>query len=321
MMALANRAGHLRRIGRELLHNTPLLVGLLMLAGFVAIALGELVLLGSSLSTLPTNLVWANAASPPGPSAQHWLGVANWFGVDELTAVLQATPWDLALVGLILGASVATGSLLGTYAGFAAGPADVVVTMVSDVLLSVPPFFLVSVLFLGVSLFLTNPAGYVWALIGLFIVVIWPYYARPVRARAERVSREPYVEAARAAGAPRRRVLWRHVLPNSLFPIFAQVPVDLYNIFFVLTLFPYLGCSGKYGNGNYGWIELLPSVTFPEWGNELGVGVCRGWSFLGGADFWWMYLWPMIAIVLLGLTVMLICDGLERMLHGRIYGG
>ena len=101
------------------------------------------------------------------------------------------------------------------------------------------------------------------------------------------------MEAARAAGAPRRRVLWRHVLPNSLFPIFAQVPVDLYNVYFVLTLFrvPRL-LSGKYGNGNYGWVELLPSVTFPEWATSSAWGCAAGGASSAGSDFWWMYMLP-----------------------------
>jgi peptide/nickel transport system permease protein len=318
---IANRAGRLHRFGRELLQDTPLLVGLLLLAGLGVIAVVELLRYGSSVDTLAINLNWAILVTPPGPSWSHPFGIANYLGVDVLTAVLQATPWDLAIVGSILLASVALGVFLGTYTGFTGGPLDYLVSMLCDVFLSIPPFLLVPVLYLGVATPAFIPPQYdLLTFLIVFIVVIWPYYARPVRARAERVSREPYVEAARASGASPRRVLFRHVLPNSLFPVFAQLPVDLYNIFFVLTVFSYLGCQGHTQSGNFGWVQVLPSVFFPEWGNLLGIGACYGWSFLPGSDFWWMYAFPLLMIVLFGMSVMLICDGLERMLHGRAYG-
>ncbi|MGP8072177.1 MAG: hypothetical protein ACLPZM_03500 [Thermoplasmata archaeon] len=56
----------------------------------------------------------------------------------------------------------------------------------------------------------------------------------------------------------------------------------------------------------------LPSPYFPEWGNLLGFGTCEGFSFPGGFSYWWMYLFPLLAIVLLGISLGLVCDGIER---------
>jgi peptide/nickel transport system permease protein len=152
--------------------------------------------------------------------------------------------------------------------------------------------------------------------------VLWPYYARPVRARAERVAREPYVEASRAAGASSTRLLTRHVLPNSLYPVFAQIPIDVYNIFFVLTVFPYLGCISLRtgGSAGYAWLTPLPTIPFPEWGTILAVGACYGWQPIWNLNFWWMYAFPAAAIVLFGIAMALTCDGMEQLLHGRVSG-
>jgi len=59
----------------------------------------------------------------------------------------------------------------------------------------------------------------------------------------------------------------------------------------------------------------LPSSSFPEWGYLLGFGTCEGFSFPGGFNYWWMYLFPLLAIVGLGLAIGLLCDGIERWRH------
>lgn len=323
LAAFALRRGRLHRFLRELRHNPGLLVGLALLGAFGAIGLAEVWVQGPMLATLPTNVAWANTLYPPGPTWQHPFGVQRGSGIDLLPALLQSTPWDLAIVGSILLLALGVGVALGTYAGFAGGAVDAVLTSASDVMLAVPPFFLVIVLYLGVLPFLSVNQQ-IPVFVGLFAVVLFPYYARPVRARSERVSREPFVEAARASGASRPHLLWKHVLPNSLFPVFAQVPVDLYNIFFVLTVFPFLGCFGNGLNintGFYTWLTPLPSTVFPEWGDLLSVGACLGWSFVPDLNFWWMYVFPALVLLLFGLAVMLTCDGLERLMHGRVYGG
>ena len=61
----------------------------------------------------------------------------------------------------------------------------------------------------------------------------------------------------------------------------------------------------------------LPSVTFPEWGNMLAVGTCEGLPTVLIANYWWMYLFPLLAIVGLGFGLALVCDGIERRMSRR----
>jgi ABC-type dipeptide/oligopeptide/nickel transport system permease subunit len=132
------------------------------------------------------------------------------------------------------------------------------------------------------------------------------------------VADEPYVEAARASGARPWRILRRHVLPNSVFPVLAQVPVDVYNIFFVLSAFPFFECFSGLGSSRGGLVTVtqspLPSPSFPEWGNLLANGACWGWSILPSLNQWWGYAFPAAAIFGFGLAVTLACDGLLRAL-------
>jgi peptide/nickel transport system permease protein len=292
--------------------NAPLLIGSVLLLGFLVAGLTAWVHFGNALFTLVQNTVLGEEITPPGPERAHPFGVIGTLGVDGLSALWQATPIDLVLIGGSVLLAVSIGLFLGAYAGFKGGPVDLAVTFCTDLLTTVPPFFLVMVLFLGLQPFLLPPSFLpIFGL--LYAVVLWPYHARPVRARALQVAGETYVEAARAAGATDGRLLRRHVIPNSIFPVLAQIPVDVYSFLFVLTVFPFLHClSGSL----FANLSPLPTSAYPEWGYLLGAGACYGWSPISETNHWWMYAFPAAVVVLFGIAVALSCDGLERVLSG-----
>ena len=292
--------------------NYPLHVGAFLLLGFVLAGVFAELWFGPRLFTLAQNLKLASELTPPGPDPAHPWGVIGTLGVDVLQSLWQATPIDLVLIGGSVALAVGVGLLLGAYAGFKGGPVDLVVTFCTDLLTTVPPFFLVMVLFLGLQPYLLPPAFLV--VFGLlYALVLWPYHARPVRARALQVSGETYIEAARAAGATDGRLLARHVIPNSIFPVLAQIPVDVYSFLFVLTVFPFLHC---FSGSLFATLSPLPTSAYPEWGYLLGSGACYGWSPLAQTNHWWMYAFPAAVVVLFGIAVALVCDGLERLLAG-----
>ena len=300
------------RLLARLRPNWTLLAGLTLLGAFGVAALVSLLRYGAGRNAPPVDPQWTDVlAVPPGPSWAHLFGVDRVLGIDVFGAVLRATPNDLALVGaIILGAAV-LGILLGAWAGLRGGLADLAVVGAADILVGVPPFFLVLVLYLG-SVSLAPPGWGLELFALLFALVLWPYYARPVRAMAQKAGAAPYVESARATGAGPARLLFRHVIPNSIYPAFAQIPVDVYNIFFVLTVFPFLGCFGGGTNPLFAPISFTPYPLYPEWGALLAYGACVGWSVLPQLDYWWSYVFPAGVIVVFGLALMLLCDGLER---------
>jgi len=292
--------------------NLPLGLGTLLLAGYAVVAVAAWLHFGAGLLTLAQNPILGSEATPPGPDRAHPFGVLGTIGVDLFDGLWQATPVDLALIGGSVLLAVGLGLVLGAYAGFTGGPVDLAVTFCTDLISTVPPFFLVMVLFLGLQSFLAS--GWFLVVFGLlYAVVLWPYHARPVRARALQIAGETYVEAARAAGATNGRLLRRHVIPNSIFPVLAQIPVDIYSFLFVLTVFPFLHCESGALFAN---LSPLPTTSYPEWGYLLGVGACYGWSPLAASDHVWMYAFPALVVVVFGIAVALCCDGLERVLAG-----
>jgi peptide/nickel transport system permease protein len=292
--------------------NVSLWAGLTLFLLFLGTAVASLVHYGAARNSPPVTLAWiAPLAPPPGPSWTHPFGTDEGLGIDVLSGILRATPTDLALVGGILLLSAVVGLLVGAYAGLSGGWIDTLAIGGTDLLVGVPPFFLVLILYLGIVPFAPAADGLVLFVL-LFALVLWPYYARPVRAVAQRSARSPYVEAARAAGAGEDELLVRHVLPNSLYPVLAQMPIDVYNVFFVLSVFPFLGCFSAGSSGLFTPISITPYPLYPEWGSLVAYGACYGWSLLPQLDAWWSYFFPMATIVAFGLMVMLLCDGLER---------
>jgi ABC-type dipeptide/oligopeptide/nickel transport system permease subunit len=279
----------------------------------------------SSLGQLSTTLAWV--PPPPffapviGPSWAHPFGILPGIGTDLFRAVWQATPWDLAIVASILAFDVVGGWMLGALAGlYEGGILDAVVMFLGDTLGAIPSFFLVIALFAGVAT--VNPAHATLAVfVVLFGLIIWPTTARTTRERARLVSREPFLEAARASGGDGPYLYFQHILPNSISPLLAQVPIDVAPIFFVLTVFPWFWdcASGPHGPAAFYIIPSLPpnsplpAVTFPEWGNLLAVGVCEGLPISTvGPVYWWMFVPTLVVIVLLGIAISLVCDGIDR---------
>jgi len=306
--AWAHLWGRMRR-------NPTLLAGLGLLAAFGTAGGAALVHYGAGRNTPPVDPDWVQPLLlPPGPSWSHPFGTDKGLGVDVLSALVRATPNDLALVGAILLMAAVVGLLVGAWAGLAGGGTDLIALAAADLLVGVPPFFLVVVLYLGVAP-LVPPSETLLVFVLLFAFVLWPYYARPVRAVAQRSAGSAYVESARAAGAGSDRLLFRHVLPNSLYPVLAQLPIDVFNVFFVLSVFPFIGCFG--GSAAFAPISITPSALYPEWGALLGYGACFGWSLEPSLDAWWSYVFPAAVIVVFGFTVVLLCDGLERHLGGE----
>ncbi|MCI4320093.1 MAG: ABC transporter permease subunit [Thermoplasmata archaeon] len=311
----AGRGVRWSRIARQ----PSLLAGAGILLVFGGIAVYALLRYGSSIAIVPSSIALAQSLNPPGPSPRHPLGVINGIGIDLASSLVRATPFDLALIGGIILLALSAGVLLGAYGGFHGGGVDWLITSAGDVVVGVPPFFLVLVLWIGLHL-LVNISQYL-LLFGLcFAAVLWPYYARPVRARAQQVAREAYVEASRASGAPDRRLVLHHIIPNSFYPVLAQVPIDVYNVFFVLTVFEFIGCFGNGQAGLFATLTPFPTAIFPEWGYLLGAGACYGYNLLSPFASWWMFTFPAAVIVVFGIGVMLLCDGGEKYLEVKRSG-
>jgi peptide/nickel transport system permease protein len=128
-------------------------------------------------------------------------------------------------------------------------------------------------------------------------VTWWPWYARLARGSAAAIAGRGYVEAARALGVPRWRVLARHVLPNALPPTIVQLSLDAAGIMLTAAALSFLGLGAQ--------------DPTPEW----GLMVAQGQGLL--ETNWWVAIVPGAAIVLAAVGFNLLGDGLRTLLDPK----
>ena len=153
------------------------------------------------------------------PSAAHLLGTDD-LGRDVFSRMVHGGAATLYASGLAVGIALLLGLPVGLLAGYSGGWIDDGIIRFIDALLSFPSIVLAIAVTGALGIGLTN---------GMIAVgiVFSPQIARLVRARALVVRQELYVDAARCFGASTGRILWRHVLPNTVQPVIVQVTLLL----------------------------------------------------------------------------------------------
>lgn len=241
---------------------------------------------------------------------------------DIAGALARGSDWSLFFSVMIVGIGATMGLLVGAIAGFYGGRFDDVLMRLVDIFLSIPTLLFVIVVISVIAVNLRSVSGSVGnlrilALILGFAAVWWPFYARIVRGQVLSVREQKYVEAATASGAPRHRILLRHIIPNSVYPVFIQFSLDVGTIPLLLGALAFLGFSRV----------IYPSYPFPEWGtlSALSVTDLQG-DFLnscytaatGCVIPWWQLLFPGLAVLFFALSVNLFADGLRDALDPRL---
>ena len=204
------------------------------------------------------------------PSWKHPFG-ADFLGRDVLSRVLIATRIAM-LVGIIAVAIALTlGLLLGPISGYYGGAVDSVIMRVADIFFAFP-YILFVLLIMSVL-----GAGFqnVFIAIG---VLGWATFARVVRGQILSVKSMEYVEAARAQGAGDVRIIFRHVLPNSMAPVYVAVAMAIGGAIATEAALSYLGIGVQPPNSSWG-LMIAESVEYLAAGN------------------WWWLLFPSLALV------------------------
>jgi peptide/nickel transport system permease protein len=225
------------------------------------------------------------------PSAAFPFGADN-FGRDVFTRVLYG-----ARVSLWIGFAVASMSaVFGASIGVLAAQfrrLDALLMRCMDALMSFPAILLA----LGVTAALGPRMESV--IIALTVAYV-PAGVRIVRASALVVRELDYVEAARIAGASNARIMWRHILPNSVSPLLVHVTFVFAYAILAEAALSFLGVG-------------VPPPT-PSWGNIIAEG--RDYA----TEAWWIMLFPGLGITLAALGLNLLGDGLRDILDPRLEG-
>ncbi|MEP7033600.1 MAG: ABC transporter permease [Actinomycetota bacterium] len=223
------------------------------------------------------------------PSAVHWFGTDQ-LGRDVLSRILYGARVSPMIALLVLFLACVVGVPLGIAAGYFRGAIDDVIMRITDVFLAFPALLLA----LAIAAVLPPSIGSVTFAIA---ITWWPWYTRLIRGQAASVSRRPYVEGARAAGVSHTRILFRHVLPNSLTPLIVQVSLDVSAVILTVSALSFLGLGAQ--------------DPTPDW----GLMVSQGQQYF--QTQWWLVTFPGIAILLTAVAFNLLGDGLRDVLDPR----
>ncbi|HTO11214.1 MAG TPA: ABC transporter permease subunit [Candidatus Binatia bacterium] len=225
-------------------------------------------------------------------------GGAHWFGTDEVgndvyTRVVLGARVSLQIGLIITVLAALLGVPLGIAAGYLGGATGEAIMRVTDVFLSVPA------LVLALAVVGALGPGILNAMLALSLVW-WPGYVRLVQGKTLALAQETYVEAARAGGAGRLRIVFLHILPNCVSPIVVKASMDM--------------GSAILAAASLGFIGLGAQPPYPEW----GAMISHGRNYL--PTWWWYSAFPGLGIYLTVLGFNLVGDGLRDLLDPKSRG-
>jgi len=200
----------------------------------------------------------------------------------------------------ITGISLVIGLILGSLAAYFGRWIDEVIMRIVDVFMAFP--FLIAAITLAAVLQPTIGRGIVTAMIAL-IAFGWMGYSRLIRGDILSVKERDYVQAARAVGAGHLRILFRHILPNAIYPTLVVASMDIGSYVISFAALSFLGLGAEVG--------------YADWGQMLSFA--RNWiSRLN--EFWWIILYPGTTLILFVLAWNLVGDALRDILDPRLRG-
>jgi peptide/nickel transport system permease protein len=235
------------------------------------------------------------AIFPPylAPNAQFPMGTDQ-LGRDILSRVVWGAQLSLyvGLVSVLIGITV--GTLWGVITAYLGGAADITSQRVVDSLMALPPIILALSLMAALGQSVNN-------VIVALVLLLTPTAARTLRSVALAIKESPYIEAAQAAGCSRRRIVFRHILPNCLATYIVLVTTNISYAIVVEAALSFLGAGAP--------------ADEPSWGGMLTAGT----QAMETAP--WMIFFPGLAISLAVLALNLLGDAIRDVADPRLRGG
>ncbi|RJQ17925.1 MAG: ABC transporter permease [Nitrospiraceae bacterium] len=259
--------------------------------GVVVLALFFIAAVAPFISPLnPNDIDRRHILEPPG--AGHLLGTDD-LGRDVLSRMIYGSRISLSVGFVAVGIATLIGMLVGAISGYYAGWLDRIIMRFIDIMLSIPTFFLILavIAFIGPS---------IWNIMIVIGLTSWMGVARLVRAEFLSLKEREFVLAAKALGAGDMRIIFGHIMVNSLSPVFVSAVLGVAGAILVESALSFLG------------IGIQPPI--PSWGNILTLGKDN----LEIA--WWLSVFPGLAILITVLSYNLVGEGLRDALDPRLWG-
>jgi peptide/nickel transport system permease protein len=274
----------MKRFWRHFRRNRLALAGALIVAVMLAVAL-----LAPLLAPYDPSAIRVGSILLP-PSFDHLLGT-DALGRDVLSRMIYGTQISLLVGFVAVGIAVLIGVIVGALAGYYPGWVDTLFMRLVDIMLSIPTFFLILAVIALVGPNLLN----IMVVIG---VTSWMGVARLVRGEFLALKESDYVLAARALGVPAYRIIFSHILPNAMAPVYVSTILGIAAAVLVESSLSFLG------------LGVQPPT--PSWGNILTDGKANI------EIAWWLSLFPGLAILVTVLGYNLLGEGLRDALDPRL---
>ncbi|MBS3788777.1 ABC transporter permease [Candidatus Bipolaricaulota bacterium] len=273
----------------KLFKNPLSLIGLVLVLSFIGIGISAPWLAPPKYPSEPYRIPrdgWSSIPKAPGQG--HVFGTTEG-QYDIFYGVIWGTRTAFRVSLLVVGLSSVIGVFIGTLAAFYGGAIDEVLMRIVDVFYSIPYLVAAMVLTAVLGRGLNN------AMIAL-IAFGWMAYARLIRGNILSVKEEEYVSAADAVGAGDFRILSRHILPNSIFPVLIQASMNMGTIVIAAATLSFLGVGAPTGYADWGqmisfarnWILGTSGSPFQYWYTVVIPGIaitffCLSWNLIGDA--------------------------------------
>src|SRR5699024_330173 len=216
------------------------------------------------------------------PSSEHLLGTDE-FGRDLLSRIVHGSKVTMGVGFAVAAITSFFGMIIGLYASYYR-TLDHLLMRISNALMSIPAILLAIALMAALG---PNTRNVIIAL----SIVFTPHIARVIRSAALVVREQTYIEAMRSQGASSLRIIWRHIMPNTISPLIVQATFIFADAIITEAALSFLGAG-------------VPAPD-PSWGNILYDGK------LVIFNAWWMTIFPGIMIFLSVLGLNLLGDGLR----------
>lgn len=284
----------------RLRHDKPALLGLALAIVFIMVAVLAPVLAPAppgkqDFSRMNEAPYWSKSAPQAAAKAPGLAGLCgrDVAGRDILSRVIYGTRTSLLVGVAVVSLAGLIGVFLGTLAGYAGGMVDAFIMRFVDILLAFP--FLILAIAV-VSIFPQTTLLHIALVLGL---TSWPAISRLMRAQVMRTRELDYVIAARALGARRMTLIWRHILPNCIGPVIIWFTMGIAGAIMAEASLSFLG---------FGQEDSM------SWGAMIDNGLRK-------SDFpreWWPVTFPAAALALLVLAFNLLGDGLQDAINPKL---
>jgi peptide/nickel transport system permease protein len=286
---------------KKLLKNPLSLIGILLLVGFIVVATLAPVLAPPPRPAEPYRIPRSGfKVEPKPPSEEHPFGTAEG-QYDIYYAMIWGTRTALKIGLIVTIISVVTGVAIGSLAATSGGWLDEILMRIVDIFMAFP--FIVAAMVLATIL----GKGLDKVMIAM-VAFGWMGYARLIRGDIMAVREKEFVTAARALGVGPFRILFRHILPNCIFPVLVQASMQIGSMVVWASTLSFLGVGAPEG--------------YADWGQIISFS--RNWIISSGDNpfqYWYTMIYPAGALVLFVLSWNLVGDALRDILDPRLRRG